>query len=271
MKLAIVGVGNLGGALAEALFSAGFCRDDMTLVARRGNSAERCTRFGLPASGFESLRDQDVVVMTVKPQDTAAVCTQLKPVISKGVVILSMMAGVPCSVVREHTGHSAVARAMPNLGAIVRQSATAYYLDIECSPEQVLHVERVVGSIGLAYRVEHEDLLNLATAVAGSGPAYLCWLGEQMEQVAISEGLSTNDAHALVLQTFKGAVAYLEHSGEKFAELRARVTSPNGTTAAALNVLSESFSHEHVRAAFRAALERSRALGLLAAGQPKGS
>jgi pyrroline-5-carboxylate reductase len=85
-----------------------------------------------------------------------------------------------------------------------------------------------------------------------------------MEQVAIAEGFSNADAHALVLQTLKGAVAYLEHGGEKFAELRARVTSPNGTTAAALQVLSESLSDEHVRAAVRAALDRSRTLGSIA-------
>jgi len=269
MKLAIVGVGNLGGALAEVLLSAGFCRDDMTLVARSGSSTQRCSRLGLPACGFESLREHDVVVITVKPQDVAAACAQMKPVLSENSVVVSMMAGVPCSVVREHTGHAAVARAMPNLGAIVAQSATAYYVTTECSSEQVLHIERVVRSIGLAYRVEREELLNTATAVAGSGPAYLCWLGEQMEQVAISEGFAAADAHALVLQTFKGAVAYLEHGGEKFSELRARVTSPNGTTAAALKVLSESLSQEHLRAAVRAALERSRTLGLLAAGNPE--
>jgi pyrroline-5-carboxylate reductase len=155
---------------------------------------------------------------------------------------------------------------MPNLGAIVAESATVYYVPPECTQAQVLHVERVVQSLGSAHRVEQEELLNVATAVAGSGPAYLCWLGEQMEHVAIAEGLSCADAHALVLQTFKGAVAYLEHGGDRFAELRARVTSPNGTTAAALTVLRESLSEEHVRAAVRAALDRSRELGLLAGG-----
>jgi pyrroline-5-carboxylate reductase len=83
-----------------------------------------------------------------------------------------------------------------------------------------------------------------------------------MEHVAIAQGFSSADAHALVLQTLKGAVAYLEHGGERFSELRERVTSPNGTTAAALTLLSESRSAEHLRAAFCAALERSRELGL---------
>jgi len=264
MKLGIVGVGNLGGALAEVLLSAGFCRDDITLVARRGGSAERCARLGLSTCGFESLHGHDVVVMTVKPQDVAAVCAEMKSALSENTVILSMMAGVPCSVIRDHTSHAAVARAMPNLGALVGQSATVYYVATECAPGQVLSIERVVRSLGSAYRVEQEELLDVATAVAGSGPAYLCWLGEQMEHVAIAEGFSNADAHALVLQTLKGAVAYLEHGGAKFAELRARVTSPNGTTAAALQVLSESLSEEHVRAAVRAALDRSRTLGSIA-------
>jgi pyrroline-5-carboxylate reductase len=262
MKLAIVGVGNLGGALAQVLLGAGFCRDDMTLVARSGRSAERCERLGLPCSSFESLRGHDIVVMTVKPQDMTAVCAQIKPRLAENAVVLSMMAGVQCSVLSEHTSHKAVARAMPNLGAVVGESATAYYISAECAPTHKSHVELVVKALGSAYRVEQEGLLDVATAVAGSGPAYLCWLGEQMEHVAIAQGFSSADAHALVLQTLKGAVAYLEHGGERFSELRERVTSPNGTTAAALTLLSESRSAEHLRAAFCAALERSRELGL---------
>jgi pyrroline-5-carboxylate reductase len=264
MKLAIVGVGNLGGALAEVLLATGFCRDDLTLVARSGgDSAQRCTRLGLPACSFESLRGHDVVVLTIKPQDVATVCATMGPALSESTVILSMMAGVPCSTLSGYTGHVAIARAMPNLGAIVGQSATVYYVGRECSEEQVLRVETVVKSLGQAYRVEQEDMLDVATAVAGSGPAYLCWLGEQIENVAIAEGFSSADAHAIVLQAFKGAVAYLEHGGEKFAELRTRVTSPQGTTAAALEILGASGSAEHVQAAVRSALERSRVLGRL--------
>jgi pyrroline-5-carboxylate reductase len=262
MRLAIVGVGNLGGALAEMLLAAGLCRDDMSLVVRDGGiPTERCERLGLPAQRIEDLRDLDLIVLTVKPQDAATVCEQLRPAIAETTAVVSMMAGVPCEAISGLLGHRAVARAMPNLGAIVGQSATVYYIPSQCSESQAVHIEKVVRACGQAYRVDREELLDVATAVAGSGPAYLCWLGEQIEQVAIAEGFSIKEAHAIVLQTFKGAIAYLEHGHEKFSEMRSRVTSPNGTTAAALHVLHESSSADHMRAAVRAALERSRVLG----------
>lgn len=262
MKIGIVGVGNLGGSLAEMLLSSGFCRDDMMLITRGGIASEaRCSKLGLVPQEFEALRGTDVVVVTVKPQDAVAVCAQMKPVISSETVILSMMAGVHCEVISELCGHAAVARAMPNLGVVVGQSATAYYASGECSAEQARLIERVVQACGKAYRVVREDLVDVATAVAGSGPAYLCWLGEQMEQVAISAGFTHGDAHALVLQTFKGAVSYLEHGQEAFSEMRARVTSPNGTTAAALTVLKDTNSEDVMRTAIKAALERARELG----------
>jgi pyrroline-5-carboxylate reductase len=265
MKLGIVGVGNLGGALAETLLAAGFCRDDMTLVARReGLSAARCNQLGMVPQDFEALKSLDVVVLAVKPQDAAEVCLQVRPHLAGNAVLLSMMAGVSCSLIADRAGHHAVARAMPTLGAVVGQSATVFYGSDACSSVQMSFVERVVKSCGEGYRVDQEELLDVATAVAGSGPAYLCWLGEQIELVAVSGGFSTADAHAIVLQTFKGAVAYLEHGGETFSELRSRVTSPNGTTAAALHVLTESHSGEHVRSAVQAALARSRALGQIA-------
>lgn len=265
MKLGIVGVGNLGGALAETLLAAGFCRDDMTLVARRdGPSVGRCHLLGMEPQGFEALKGLDVVVLTVKPQDAPGVCSRVGSLLASDALVLSMMAGVTCSLISERTGHGAIARAMPTLGAVVGQSATVFYGSDACSSVQMSYVERIVKSCGAAYRVDREELLDVATAVAGSGPAYLCWLGEQIEHVAVSGGFSSADAQAIVLQTFKGAVAYLEHGGESFFELRSRVTSPNGTTAAALHVLAESNSGEHVRSAVQAALSRSRALGQIA-------
>ena len=264
MKIGIVGVGNLGGSLAEMLLAAGFCRDDMMLVARGSSAAaDRCSKLGLLPHNIEVLRAVDVVVVAVKPQDAVTVCAQMKPVLANTSVVISMMAGVPCGVISELCGHLAVARAMPNLGVVVGQSATAYYASMACTTEQIRLIERVVQACGKAYRVSREDLIDVATAVAGSGPAYLCWLGEQMEQVAISAGFSGEDAHAMVLQTFKGAVSYLEHGGEAFSEMRARVTSPHGTTAAALGVLRESNSDVCIRAAVQAALERSRELGTI--------
>jgi pyrroline-5-carboxylate reductase len=149
---------------------------------------------------------------------------------------------------------------MPNLGAVMGESATTYFVPAHVNDSQLAHVEYVVSACGKAWRVDSEGLIDLATAVAGSGPAYLCWLGEHIEQVARQHGLSESDTHAIVLQTFKGAVAYLEHSGETFSSLRERVTSPHGTTAAAVSVLSNTKAADAIQSAITAAYRRAQEL-----------
>jgi pyrroline-5-carboxylate reductase len=232
------------------------------LVARDATKAiEIQARTGYAAQSLPSLSNEDVAILAVKPQDFEAASEGIRAVLSEGTVVLSMMAGISCKTLQERLHHPAVARAMPNLGAGVRESATAFYISELCSAAQVARVDNIIFSCGRGWRVDREELIDVATAVAGSGPAYLCWLGEQMELVAREEGISSAYAHALVLQTLKGAVAYLEHDGATFAELRARVTSPKGTTAAALGVLQARGVDEVVREAIRAASRRAAELG----------
>jgi pyrroline-5-carboxylate reductase len=216
---------------------------------------------GIRPASLPRLTDEDVVVLTVKPQDSATLRATLRGQLPPKAVVLSMMAGVSISTLAAQLDHACVARAMPNLGARVGESATTYYVSLSLSAEQEYRVERVVRSCGQAWKVEREELIDVATAVAGSGPAYVCWLGEQIEAVARDCGLPARDAHALVLQTLKGSVAYLETDGATFAELRERVTSPNGTTAAALEVLKRAEAENIVRRAIHAAFERAVELG----------
>jgi pyrroline-5-carboxylate reductase len=262
MKIAIVGVGNLGSVLAKSLVTHGISREAILLVTRDSTRSEEIrARTGCVPTQLPMLGDDDVLIIAVKPQDFAVASSGIREALSKNTVVLSMMAGISCATLQEKLQHSAIARAMPNLGAGVRESATAFYISESCSAAQVARVDTVIFSCGRGWRVEREELIDVATAVAGSGPAYLCWLGEQMEFVAREEGVPPADAHALVLQTLKGAVAYLEQDGTTFADLRARVTSPNGTTAAALRVLQERGAEELFRDAIRQATRRAAELG----------
>ncbi len=262
MRVIIVGAGNLGSVVAKSLLLSGMSSQDVMLVARDSSKNESITQsIGLCPVTLPALQSDDVVVLTVKPQDARAVASGLQAKVPAGAVVLSLMAGVSVATLTQLLSHNLVARAMPNLGARVRESATTYYIPADFSVEQGKRVERVVQSCGQAWRVGREELIDVATAVAGSGPAYVCWLGEQIESVARECGLPAGDAHALVLQTLKGAVAYLEADGATFAELRERVTSPNGTTAAALAILKRSEADSAVRAAIRAALDRAVELG----------
>jgi len=262
MKIAIVGVGNLGSVLAQSLLAHGVSKDDILLVAKNQSQHHAIhERVGCRPVHLQQLSDEDILIVAVKPQDVGEVCDSLRSVLSPGTVVLSVMAGVSCGTLEQRLNHRAIARAMPNLGARVRESATAFFLPESLSAAQVARVEKVIMSCGRGWRVDREDLIDVATAVAGSGPAYICWLAEQMEIVARDNGISPGDAHALVLQTLKGAVSYLEHDGATFADLRARVTSPNGTTAAALAALEKSCAHTIMRDAVRAAIQRSIELG----------
>jgi pyrroline-5-carboxylate reductase len=262
MRIAIVGVGNLGSALAKSLVGHGVSREAIVVVTRDAkNSADIHERTGFLPQPLPPLGDDDVLIVAVKPQDFEAASESIRPALVKGTVVVSMMAGISCATLQERLQHSAVARAMPNLGAGVRESATAFFISEQCSAAQVARVDNVIFSCGRGWRVEQEQLIDVATAVAGSGPAYLCWLGEQMEEVAREQGIPSADAHALVLQTLKGAVAYLEHDGATFSELRSRVTSPNGTTAAALAVLGDQGADKVLREAIRAAARRAVELG----------
>jgi pyrroline-5-carboxylate reductase len=218
----------------------------------------------LELQGISQVAEKDVVILTVKPQDARETSQALRPFLDKQAVLLSFMAGVPVAALAKATDHESIARAMPNLGAIVGESATSYYLSPATSSEQATRVEYVVSALGKSWKAVSEQMIDLATAVAGSGPAYLCWLGEHIEHVAREHGIPTPDAHAIVLQTFKGAIAYLEKSSETFSALRSRVTSPQGTTAAAVSVLNQANAGGSVREAVTAAFERAQELGRLA-------
>lgn len=263
MTVALVGVGSLGKALVESLLASSYRSEDVLLIERtEADRSQLAQRYGCRVEAEfpegVQLGSGDIIVLTVKPQDAEAACSGLKRHISPDVVVLSCMAGVPCSRLVGLLGTHKVVRAMPNLGAARRESASAVYIPQSLSAEEVGHVSSIIDACGKGWLVDREELIDVATAVAGSGPAYLCWLAEQLENVAVESGFLAHDAHALVLQTFKGAVSVLEESAERFSELRRRVTSPNGTTAAALSVLDERVVAEHVRDAVRAALRRAK-------------
>jgi len=266
MRIWIVGVGNLGTAIVRSLIASQHPADAITLIER--NPADRklleeqfrCEVFGEIPTGT-TLGPGDVMLLAIKPQDAAVSCPALATALHPESIVLSVIAGVPTKKLSGWLDHAKIVRSMPNLGASINESATAYFPTHEVTESDVVRIERIISAMGKGWRVDDESLIDVATAVAGSGPAYVCWLAEQVEQVAVELGISPKDAHAIVLQTFRGALLYLEHSRLSFAELREKVTSPHGTTAAALTILSRSQADLVVQAAIKAALKRAQELG----------
>ena len=266
MRIFVVGVGNLGSAIVRSLMHS-YAPKEIVLVERA--SADRETLKALHGCHVVSALSSDypvsagdLLILSVKPQDAQAACSTLAPFVSADAVVLSVMAGIRIDTLSSILRTKRIVRAMPNLGASIDESATGYYYCGDTlSPTDVEHVESLLSRLGKRWRVEREEVIDVMTAVAGSGPAYLCWLGEQIERVATECGISQADAHAIVLQTFRGATLYLEQSGLTFSELRRRVTSPQGTTAAALSVLEGASADAVVRTAVSAACTRARELG----------
>lgn len=266
MRIFVVGVGNLGSAIVRSLMHS-YAPKDLVLVERAaGDRMALHAQHGCHVVG--ELSDEcrvdagDLLILSVKPQDAIQACKSLAPFLSPHAVVLSVMAGIRIDTLTEILNTKRIVRAMPNLGASIDESATGYYYcGTTLTPVDVEHVESLISRLGKRWRIEQEEIIDAITAVAGSGPAYLCWLGEQIERVAVESGISQEDAHAIVLQTFRGTALYLEQSGQTFGELRRRVTSPQGTTAAAMSLLSERSADTIVREAISAACARARELG----------
>ena len=197
-------------------------------------------------------------VIAVKPHDVPAAVT--RAVASGATRILSIAAGVTLSTLEAAAGDAvAVVRSMPNTPAMVREGASAIAAGRHADDEDVAWAESILGSVGTVVRVS-ESQMDAVTGLAGSGPAYIFLVAEALIDAGVAAGLARPTADALVRQLLVGSAALLDR-GEEPADLRAKVTSPGGTTAAGIAVLE---SHE-VRAAFidavRAATERGRELG----------
>jgi pyrroline-5-carboxylate reductase len=262
-KVAILGAGAIGELLAGGLLRAGWSRQELVLAARRPERQKEIElRVGVRTllDAAEAVRGRRVVVVAVKPGDVPALLTQIRPAIEKGQVILSLAAGVPTHVFEQACGEVAVVRAMPNTPALFDEAISAFCVGRFASAEAVAAATEVLSSVGHVIPLD-EYLLDAVTAVSGTGPAYLFLLAEALIEAAIREGIPRHAAERLVKQTARGAGMLLADLDTSPEQLRAQVTSPGGTTAAAVHVLEERGFRALVEDAVRAAVERARELG----------
>ena len=267
--VAILGAGAIGEALAVGLLAAGWSTDDLMLAGRR---PERC-RDVEASTGVRCLLDpadaadgRDVVVVAVKPADVPTLLEQLDRRITSDQVLLSLAAGVPRAVFAEAFPEVTAIRAMPNTPARIAEAMTVMTAADDAPADAVERARAVLEAVGPTLVLE-EDVLDAVTAVSGTGPAYVFLLAEAMIESAIREGIPWHAAEQLVAQTLRGAGMLLAASEAPPARLRAQVTSPGGTTAAAVHVLEERGFRAIVEDAVRAAAQRSREMGESASGQ----
>jgi pyrroline-5-carboxylate reductase len=242
---------------------AGWEPEDLALAARRPERA-RETEFhtGIPTTldPAEAIAGKRVVVVAVKPKDVPNLLDQIRGAISPDQVLVSFAAGVTTAAFERELPGIGVVRSMPNTPAAMDEGMTAYCGGSETDEDALADAAAVLGAVGETIRLS-EDLLDAVTAVSGTGPAYVFLLAEAMTEAAIREGLPHHAAERLVHQTLRGAGMLLSGSDKSAFRLRGEVTSPGGTTAAAMHVLEEGGFRALMEDAIRAAARRSRELG----------
>ncbi len=253
-RLMVIGGGRMGSSLLGGLLRGGWAApEECVIVERQAEARERLEgRFpGVPVLGEPV--EADALVLAVKPHDAEAACRALPA--GAYARVLSIAAGVTIAHLESWLWPgAAVMRAMPNTPALVGASASAVCRGSAASEADLVWAEAVLSSIGVVVRLP-ERLLDAVTGLSGSGPAYVFLVAEALVEAGVLEGLDREVSKVLAFQTLLGAARMLVETGEPAESLRAAVTSPGGTTAAALRVLE----NRGVRAAFLDAVSASAA------------
>lgn len=256
----------MGEILAEGLLRAGWEMENLILLVRReerAREAERRTGIRATLDPAEAVMGRDVLVVSVKPKDVEGLLEQIAGSVVPGQVVVSLAAGVPVAVFEDALPELAIVRSMPNTPAAVDEAMTAYCGGTHAGDDALVVADMVLSAVGETIRLS-EDLLDAVTAVSGTGPAYVFLLAEALTEAAIREGLPHHAAERLVIQTLRGAGALLSVSEKSAFRLRAEVTSPGGTTAAAMHELEDGGFRALMERAVQAAAARSRELGEIA-------
>jgi pyrroline-5-carboxylate reductase len=257
-KIALVGGGNMGEALIAGLLRSKQWKPSQILVCdiRHDQLAKLQLRYKIQA-GVDNrwaAREADIILLAVKPQQMAHVLKEIGPVLRSSQLVLSIAAGIPTSFIEDYLGKGVpVIRIMPNTPALVGEGAAALSRGrwAKATHEKTAH--SILATVGTVVTVS-EKHLDAVTALSGSGPAYLFYLAEAMQEAGGRMGLAPHIANGLVRQTLKGASLLLSQSHEEPRTLRQRVTSPNGTTEAAVKVLEQT----RVKASFNKAIQRAQ-------------
>jgi pyrroline-5-carboxylate reductase len=256
MTVAILGAGVMGETVVSGLVRAGRPPADLVLSERRSErAAELRERYGVDVvDNVEAATRADTLMLVVKPQDMPDLLDEIASVVRPGQLVISLAAGITtASIEARLPDEVAVVRVMPNTPALVDEGMAAISRGTHCDEAHLLEAEELLRATGKVLRVP-EKQQDAVTAISGSGPAYLFFVVEAMIEAGVHLGLPRSTATELVIQTMVGSAKLLRETGEHPTVLRERVTSPGGTTAAAVRKLED----HKVRAAFMTALARAR-------------
>jgi len=261
-KIAVVGAGVMGEALIAALIAYGVDPELITISEKRlERTEELIAKYSIKASPLhENVATAEALLLVVKPQDMASLLGEIKDSLNPQAVVITFAAGKSIAFIETGLGTAnPIVRVMPNTPALVGAGMAAASMGVGVTEQQANFVLGFLGATGKVVQVS-EDLQDAVTATSGSGPAYFFAFVEAMISGAKELGLSEDVATTLTVQTIIGAAKLLEQSGKSATTLRENVTSPNGTTAAALAAFTDSDLTSVVEKAMKAARDRSQEL-----------
>ena len=265
VKLSFIGSGNMAEAMIKGVLTQKLIQPEMICASgpRRERADELHARYGIQGctDNRQAARWGDVVVLSVKPQILPSVMDEIRGEIKPDALVLSIVAGARIKVISRKLGHKGIVRAMPNTPGQVGKGITVWTATEEVTETQRKQAKAILGALGEDVFVKDEDKLDMATALSGTGPAYVFLFMEAMIDAGVHMGFSRRISEKLVLQTIEGSVAIARDSKKHPAVLRNMVTSPGGTSAEALYQLEKGGLRTVISRAIWAAYQKSKYLG----------
>jgi len=264
-NVAFIGGGIMGEAMVRGLLTQEIVAPTQIYVAdplpERREDLRRRYEVRVTGNNAEAAEAGQVIVLSVKPQNLADVMPGIRGHLRRQDLLLSILAGTPIRKLADGVAHAAVVRAMPNTPAQIGMGMTVWTATTEVTEEQRAQAQAILGALGQELFVNDEGYLDMATALSGTGPAYIFMFMEALIDAGVHLGFSRRVAEQLVFQTMRGSLEYAAQSGKHVAELRNQVTSPGGTTAAALYHMEKGGLRTVLSRGIWAAYQRSVELG----------
>lgn len=265
MKILIIGGGNMGMTYAQAFLRSHITtKKDLMILEKSSEKWPELETLDIGSickKPEDCLAQADLVILAVKPQDAGNLFEKIRPMVDPQQVFLSIMAGVRMSTIAQAVGLKKIIRAMPNLPAQIGMGMTAFTSTDEVTRIELVTVQNLINTTGKSIYVENESLIDAATAISGSGPAYVWFFMDAMIAAAKQVGFKDSEAELLVSQTFQGAIDLFHQSNFSCEEWIKKVASKGGTTEAALASFGQNAVFQDIVTGAVAAFRRAQELG----------
>ena len=264
MKVMICGYGNMGKTYANSFMSSRFIKREDIFAFVRNKTKE--SENSIPEENILEepsaiIGDFDIIILSVKPQDFSKLAAIISPYLKQNQMVLSVMAGVTMAAIEKELGCSKIVRSMPNIPTQIGKGMTVFSASSAIDRKELFIIQNLINTTGKSIYVENEKLIDAATAISGSGPAYVFYFMNSMIKAATALGFSDSEAELLVNQTFMGSVDLQNSSALSNENWIKKVASKGGTTEQALQVFNQNAVEEAIINAVRAANNRALELG----------